>query len=115
MPGSIMPADAAEALDKLVQAGYGDWVNKKPDEPDEEPHEEAHEDPHEDPHEPVPLVNRVRASEARKIKAGGRRMPGGVMPADAAEALDKLVSHGYGNSTSGCIFRAIIEAAERIQ
>lgn len=65
--------------------------------------------------EPVSLADRVRASEARKIKAGGRRMPGVVMPADAAEALDKLVAAGYGNSTSGCIFRAIIEAAESLR
>lgn len=64
---------------------------------------------------PVPLDKRVRASEARKIEGGGRRMPGVVMPADAAEALDKLVAAAYGNSASGCIFRAIIEAAERLK
>lgn len=59
-------------------------------------------------------AERVRASEARKIQEGGRRMPGGVMPPDAVAALDKLIAAGYGNSTSGCIFRAIIEAAASI-
>lgn len=64
---------------------------------------------------PIALADRVRASEARKIKAGGRRMPGVVMPADAAAALDRLQAAGYGESASGCIFRAIIEADERLQ
>jgi len=64
--------------------------------------------------EPKPLAERVRASEARKIKQGGRRMPGVVMPPDAAAALDKLQAAGYGDSASGCIFRAIVEAAERL-
>lgn len=58
---------------------------------------------------------RARDSEARKIAAGGRRMPGGVMPPDAAAALDVLQRNQYGSSASGCIFRAIIEAAERFQ
>jgi hypothetical protein len=62
--------------------------------------------------ESTPLADRVRASEARKIKAGGRRMPGGIMPPDTARALEKLQAAGYGDSASGCIFRAIVEAAE---
>jgi hypothetical protein len=68
------------------------------------------------PSKPAPsdAAKQVRASEARKIKAGGRRMPGGVMPADAAEALDKLHAAGYGDTISGCIFRAIVETAERV-
>lgn len=61
------------------------------------------------------FAERVRASEARKIQEGGRRMPGGVMPADAVAALEKLIAAGYGNSTSGCIFRAIIEAAAALE
>jgi hypothetical protein len=37
------------------------------------------------------------------------------MPPDAAAALDVLQRNQYGSSASGCIFRAIIEAAERFQ
>lgn len=62
---------------------------------------------------PISAAERVRASEDRKIAAGGRRMPGGVMPADAASALDVLMAEGYGTSASGCIYRAIVEAAEQ--
>jgi hypothetical protein len=58
-------------------------------------------------------AERVRASELRKIRDGGRRMPGGVMPADAADALGVLQAEGYGDSASTCIYRAIVEAAER--
>lgn len=63
---------------------------------------------------PASPRQRVRDSEARKIQAGGRRIPGGVMPADAAQALDKLTAAGYGDSASACIFRALIDAADRL-
>lgn len=56
-----------------------------------------------------------RDSEARKIKAGGRRMPGGVMPADAADALAYLQSQGFASSATGCICLALIEAAEKVR
>jgi hypothetical protein len=42
-------------------------------------------------------------------------MPGGVMPADAAAALEVLQANGYGNSASSCIYRAIVEAAEQFE
>lgn len=60
-------------------------------------------------------AERVRASEDKKIAAGGRRMPGGVMPADAAAALEVLLANSYGRSASACIFRAIVEAAEQFE
>lgn len=62
--------------------------------------------------EPMSLSERVRASEQRKVEAGGRRMPGGVMPADAAAALEMLQAAGYGSSATGCISRALVEAWE---
>jgi hypothetical protein len=65
--------------------------------------------------QPKTLASRVRDSEARKLQAGGRRMPGGVMPKDAAEALDILQREQYGDSASACIFRALIEAAEKFR
>lgn len=63
--------------------------------------------------QPVPLADRVRASEARKVEAGGRRMPGGVLPPDAATALERLQAAGYADSATGCIARALVEADRR--
>lgn len=56
---------------------------------------------------------RVRASEARKIARGGRRLPGGVLPPDAATALDMLQRSGYAPSAAACIARALVAAASR--
>ncbi len=61
--------------------------------------------------QPMTLADRVRASEARKIKAGGRRLPGGMLPADAVAALDSLQARGYAPSAAGCIARSLVEAA----
>jgi hypothetical protein len=65
--------------------------------------------------DPASPASRVRASEARKVAEGGRRMPGGVMPADAARALEVLQANGYGDSASSCIYRALIDAADQFQ
>lgn len=55
----------------------------------------------------------ARNSEARKVKAGGRRIPGGVLRPEAAEALAKLESDGFAKSATACIEQALIEAAKR--
>ncbi len=62
---------------------------------------------------PVPLAARVRKSEAELRKRGGRRLPGGSLQPDAAQALDALLTAGYAPSATACIARALIEAAER--
>jgi len=54
-----------------------------------------------------------RANEAKRIAAGGRRLPGGVLPADAADALAELQDAGYASSATACIARALVEAARR--
>jgi len=54
-----------------------------------------------------------RANEAKRIEAGGRRLPGGVLPADAAAALAALQEAGYAGSAVGCIARALLEAADK--
>lgn len=54
-----------------------------------------------------------RANERKRIAAGGRRMPGGVLPSDAAEALAALQRDGYAPSATGCIVRALIEATKK--
>lgn len=64
---------------------------------------------------PVSLEDRVRASEARKIAGGGRRLPGGVLPPAAAQALDALVQRGYAPSATACIVRAVLEAEQALQ
>lgn len=55
-------------------------------------------------------AQRVRASEANKIKAGGRRMPSSVMSPAAAKAMESLLRAGYANSMTACVERAIIDA-----
>ena len=62
---------------------------------------------------PVPLSVRVRKSEAALRKRGGRRLPGGSLQPDAAQALDALLAAGYAPSATAAISRALIEAAGR--
>lgn len=64
--------------------------------------------------EPLTPAERVRASEARKVKAGGRRLPGGVLAADAAGALDRLQAAGYAPSATACIARALLDAERKL-
>ena len=61
---------------------------------------------------PQTLAERVRASEARSIEAGAVRMPGGLLPADAAHALTVLLGAGYAQSKTAVIARALIEASK---
>lgn len=62
---------------------------------------------------PVPLADRVAASRARAIEAGARPTPRGVLPREAADALHHLLHSGYATSATGCIARALIDAAKR--
>lgn len=55
-----------------------------------------------------------RANEAKRLKAGGRRLPGGILPADAAEALAKLQKSGYADTATACISRALVAAARYV-
>jgi|GEM_PF-1754340 len=63
--------------------------------------------------DPASLAERVRSSEARSIARGARRIPGGLLPPEAAAALKKLQAGGYAASLSKCIARALSEAAAR--
>jgi hypothetical protein len=62
---------------------------------------------------PATQAERNRASEARKVGRGGRRMPGGVLPPDAAAALDNLQATGYACGALACIARALISASSQ--
>ena len=55
----------------------------------------------------------TRAFEAREIERGAQRIPGGLLPADAAEALAVLLKEGYAPNKAGAIARALREAAQR--
>lgn len=58
-------------------------------------------------------AQRVRESEARSIDAGAMRMPGGLLPAEAAAALTELVEAGYAQSKTGAIAKALIAARKK--
>ena len=51
-----------------------------------------------------------RAYERRLIDGGSRRMPGGILPPEAAIALDALMYRGYETSYVRCVARALVEA-----
>ena len=52
-----------------------------------------------------------RAHEARQLQRGAVRLPGGMLPPEAAEALESLLAAGYARSKVGAIARALIEEA----
>lgn len=62
----------------------------------------------------VTPADRVRASEARKVKAGGRRIPGGVLSPEVATALERLQAAGYAANATACIAQAIIDAERKL-
>ena len=62
---------------------------------------------------PKPLAQRVRESEARSLEAGAVRMPGGLLQAHAAQALNDLLDAGYADSKTAVISKALLEARKR--
>ena len=54
-----------------------------------------------------------RAYESRLRERGGRRLPGGTLQPDAAQALDALMAAGYAPSATAAIARALLEASKR--
>lgn len=54
-----------------------------------------------------------RNNERQRMAAGARRLSGGMLSPDGARALDALYSSGYAPTRTGCIARALIEAAVR--
>lgn len=55
-------------------------------------------------------AQRVAASRARAIAQGAQRLPSGLLPPDAARALDALVAAGWAPSRAAAIARALLEA-----
>ena len=51
-----------------------------------------------------------RKSEARSIARGAVRIPGGLLPPLAAQALDKLLASGYAPSKAKVIAKALVAA-----
>lgn len=59
-------------------------------------------------------VRRASATEQRKIDGGGKRVPGGVLSAEAAANLARLVDAEYASSRLQVIERALDEARKRV-
>lgn len=55
----------------------------------------------------------TRAFESRQLARGAVRLPGGMLPPEAAEALARLLASGYEPSKVSVIARALIEADRR--
>lgn len=64
---------------------------------------------------PATLAERVERSRAKAIAAGARPTPRGVLPPEAAAALDSLQASGYAPSATACIARALLDAASRAE
>lgn len=60
------------------------------------------------------IQTRVRNLEARKIEGGARRMPGGLLQPEAAQAIESLLASGFAPNITHVINRALIECAARI-
>lgn len=60
-------------------------------------------------------VRRASATEANKIAAGGKRLPGGVMSPEAADDLDVLLDHGYAPSRLQVIEKSLSQARKRLR
>lgn len=59
---------------------------------------------------PQTTAQRVAASRQRAIDAGAQRLPTGLLPPEAAQALDALVAAQWAPSRTAAIARALIEA-----
>lgn len=56
---------------------------------------------------------RASVTEERKMREGGRRMPGGMLTPESSEALVSLVDDLYAPSFVKAIERSLKEARER--
>lgn len=63
---------------------------------------------------PLTPAQRVRRAEAKLKEAGGRRIPGGFLQPDAAQALESLVQSGYAASPVAAISAALLDARARL-
>lgn len=58
-------------------------------------------------------AERVKKSRAALVARGGAKLPGGCLQPKPAAALRELCEAGYSDTRTGCIARALVEAAER--
>lgn len=61
---------------------------------------------------PATASQRAASSRARRLERERGRQVGVILPPAAASALDALQGSGYAPSVTGCIARALIEAAK---
>lgn len=60
-----------------------------------------------------PAPRHTRSYEARQIAQGAQRLPGGLLPPEAAQAMERLLDADYGASKVAVIARALLDADER--
>ncbi len=63
---------------------------------------------------PLTPAQRVRRAEAALKERGGRRIPGGYLQPDAAQALESLVQSGYAASPVAVISTALLDAQRKL-
>lgn len=64
---------------------------------------------------PLTPAQRVRRAEASLKERGGRRIPGGFLQPDAAQALADLVGSGYAASPVAVISAALLDAQRKVK
>jgi hypothetical protein len=57
---------------------------------------------------------RVMRANAALIEKGGRRMPGGYLQPDAAQALADLIAAGYAGGAVAVISAALLDAQRKL-
>lgn len=63
---------------------------------------------------PLTQSEKVQRSNAALLARGGRRLPGGYLQPEAAQALADLTQAGYGKNKVDIVSRALVDAQRRI-
>lgn len=64
---------------------------------------------------PETQTERVARSNAALLARGGRRLPGGYLQPEAAQALADLTQAGYGKNKVDVVSRALLDAQRRLK
>lgn len=64
---------------------------------------------------PETQTERVARSNAALLARGGRRLPGGYLQPEPAQALADLTQAGYGKNKVDVVSRALLDAQRRLK
>ena len=64
---------------------------------------------------PETQTERVARCNAALVARGGRRIPGGYLQPEAAQALADLTQAGYGKNKVDIVSRALLDAQRRLK